>query len=281
MCVPRDEAERAAKLGALLQSLQAVDVYLVAAAELLGERAQWLIVCTLELWKAACRLRLLALQPRGRLLASTCETGTGPAGWVDALRRVGGASALRERAAAVGGGAATRAGSPLRGAATPVTAESAANGARDWSRLGDVIHVLQPIAYLGALQVCGPDRPSMRRCAPWPRAIPWLVAVASDAAALALCSRARQPSGNRASTCSPANSAELAHRRRLLLFLLLRPGALELTRRVLLNLAARAARGDAAPGFVISAIRDAAALLSRLDAAFPRLLLHGATNGAT
>ena len=88
MCVPRDEAARAARLGALLQSLQAVDVYLVAAAELLGERAQWLIVCTLELWKAACRLRLLALQPRGRLLASTCETGTGPEGWVDALRRV-------------------------------------------------------------------------------------------------------------------------------------------------------------------------------------------------
>ena len=106
------------------------------------------------------------------------------------MRDVGGAGC------AVGGGAAMRASSPLRGAATPVTAESAANGARDWSRLGDVIHVLQPIAYLGALQVCGPDRPSMRRCAPWPRAIPWLVAVSADAAALALCSRARRDSSD-------------------------------------------------------------------------------------
>ena len=34
MCVPRDEAARAARLGALLQSLQAVDVYVRRQAEI-------------------------------------------------------------------------------------------------------------------------------------------------------------------------------------------------------------------------------------------------------
>jgi len=76
-CVPADrwasslEDEAATRLAVILEWLQSVDIYAEAIADsVAGPTGWWSAVAGLELWKAACRLRLLALQPRERLMRS-------------------------------------------------------------------------------------------------------------------------------------------------------------------------------------------------------------------
>lgn len=65
------DEEAATQLALLLEFLQSSDVFVEAVADsVAGAAGWWSAVSALELWKALCRLRLLALQPAGMLMRS-------------------------------------------------------------------------------------------------------------------------------------------------------------------------------------------------------------------
>lgn len=76
-CAPADrwasslEDAAASNLASILEHLQTVDIYVEALADsVAGASGWWSAVTGLELWKVVCRLRLLGLQPSGRLMRS-------------------------------------------------------------------------------------------------------------------------------------------------------------------------------------------------------------------
>lgn len=250
----------ASRLGALLGTLQSGELLFESLSEqLLGGSGAWTVATLLEAWKTLCRLRLLLLHSQQqalssepvRLLRSLAPDGRPEAEqWVSAVRSVGGSSRLRERAALADGrwAAAAEALSPP-GASLPRRAPSAV-----LAGVGELLHVLQPLAYLLLLVSLGRGRAGASGGGPLRRRLPWLVALALEGGALALCAEAvkrasrREPGGaaaaSRTSSCSlasDANELELRHRRMLVLLLLLRPAARVATRAALARLAARAA----------------------------------------
>ncbi|EOD21226.1 hypothetical protein EMIHUDRAFT_241482 [Emiliania huxleyi CCMP1516] len=84
------DEEEATRLASLLEWLQSADLYVEAVADTVaGPRGWWAAVAALEAWKAACRLRLLALQNHGSLMRAA------PSGLVGVLMATGEAARAR------------------------------------------------------------------------------------------------------------------------------------------------------------------------------------------
>ena len=241
----------ASRLSALLGFLQSWDYAAESLAQhLIGERAGWALVTVLEAWKASCRLRLLSHVGDRRLMGSFASS-EGQEAWSSVVRRVNAASGLRERA----GYAAIRAGGQ-----PPHEPFSSERMATLLLRVGDVLHVVQPVVYLSLIQLQRPGRTplsaaSPRHTAAWrlacSRSMPWLVAFALEAAGLQLSSlgayvleqsRAKGAVALASAGDAQHNARELQHRRALLALFVVRPAARAAARRLLEACAARGQR---------------------------------------
>ena len=225
-----------ARLGALLSNLQSLDYLVESLGSALGDRVGWALVTLLEAWKCACRVRLLRLSAPGELLRSFGSEEQERDSLVGAVKRLRAVASPYERRAGVGdsdGGLDD-------------------GGGHAMIRAGDLLHVLQPLAYVALLlaQLRGADCLSRG----WRRRLPWLAALTIEIAGLQLCSagvRRLEERGaqHRMSSASipralskgdaQLNALELRHRRGLVLFLLLRPAARAAARRLLEASAAR------------------------------------------
>lgn len=230
---------RTDELGAMLSTLQSLDYLAETLAPMLGDGAGAALVTLLEAWKCACRARLLHVTAQGEMLRSFApEPQNERESLTSVVRRL-----RSERRVATGRG---------DGEAEGREAESGDRSnaiAHRMIRAGDLMHVLQPLAYVALLlaQLRGARCLSLG----WRRRLPWLAALALEVAGLQLCTlgvrrlaqqAASDEAGHRlaASRTPPSssllarqNALELQHRRQLLLLLLLRPSARAAVRRVL------------------------------------------------
>ena len=230
----RDE-EEASSCGKLLEVLQSVDfVFESLLTPLLSsDRASWTLATLLEAWKAACRLRLLAMTEPGHLLRSQrgAEAVQREA-LLDVARRVAtAASPLQFRA----GG---------RCYATTRAAAARESGGLTAMRAGEWLHVLQPTVYIAMVlaQLNGV------RCltSGWRRRLPYLTALIMELVGLQLCvrgwrqlQRERTPQARALATRgAQTNERELVHRRTLLALFLLRPAVREAVCRALSTMVA-------------------------------------------
>jgi hypothetical protein len=245
------------QLGALLNTLQSAEFYLIAAAEPLGENFSWAAVCAAETWKAACRLRLLLLQDPGCLLRSeACADGSGaPEDWESVLRRVGPPGTPR-----LPGPCAPC--SPPFTRERPLIHSYSEPAAARLLQLGEALHILQPVVHLLALSLTRKHAGGRSRA-------PWLVALLLEATSCVLCERGRGSEREIPWADHTSNDRELRHRHRLLFLLLLRPALRSFVCAALRSLS----RGlNALSPMLSRVLRDAATLVERVDATNPRLL---------
>ena len=231
---------RRGRLGSVLATLQSLDFLVETFAPSLpgGEDGGgWAVVTVLEAWKSACRLRLLGTLDPGELLRSFAIESEQEQ-LVDVVRRLRHAAAPHARRAP-----ASRHG-PNGAASASDTAAAAA------LYVGETLHALQPLVYLGLLfaQVRG----ARLLAHGWRRRIPWLTALLLEAAGLGLCTIGahrleRKPASSTRSFAAGharENGLELAHRRMLLALFLMRPAACAALRRLLMALAIAAGRSS-------------------------------------
>lgn len=236
----------ASRLAALLSFLQSWDYAAESLTQhALGERAGWAVVSILEVWKAACRLRLLLHVEQGRLMSSFALDEPQEETWSTVVRRVGASSVgLRERASARAMGREQPADSDQRNALRLV-------------RVGEVMHVLQPVVYLLLIQLqrryvavprgvggATTSRFQLGDSAWWrhtcARRTPWLAALALEAGGLQLCAlglrrleRGRTAAAIASASDASDNARELRHRSQLLALFVVRPTARAAARRLL------------------------------------------------
>lgn len=194
------------RLAALLGVLQAWEYATETVVQhVVGERAGWAIVTMLEAWKASLRLRLLSHVTPGRLLSSFAPDDTPQESWSSVVRRISASSNLRARALRETGGDNSGSGDSNSGESSQAGGDWKQRAAWSLVRLGEALHVLQPVVYLALLQWQqrqlraavarrggvssssgagffggGWQREGRRR-------MPWLVALALEAIGLQLC----------------------------------------------------------------------------------------------
>ncbi|KAL3916144.1 MAG: hypothetical protein SGPRY_006946, partial [Prymnesium sp.] len=171
------------------------------------------LLLALEIYRASARLRLLSLSPDS-LLASTSSEAGGKI-WSRVVGRMDRDAPLRRRARQRSGSRETK-------------GEEGKAGTR-W--LGEVLHATQPVVYLLLLLLYPRVSHSPLRAR-----IPWLTALAMELLSLLLCSGGR---GRERAVVTRQDEAELAHRRKLIALLLLRPAARATTRAILSRLSLR------------------------------------------
>ena len=240
----KDDEVEASRIAALLSLLQSWDYVAESLSQhAIGERAGWTLVTLLEAWKAACRLRLLSYVKKGRLLCSFAPNQPQEE-WASVVRRLGDAAAppqgktLRERL----GGGGLEVGN--RYARKPNSSEE--RSALWLMRAGELLHVLQPVAYLGLILM---QRRRQQRggVSGWLAARrPWLVALALEFGGVQLCSLAMRRLEQQDLLAEPGglfrrpivrpdvareNARELRHRKTLLKLFILRPAARAVARR--------------------------------------------------
>ena len=159
---------RRARLGSLLATLQSVDFFIESLAPWWpgGERVAGLpIVTLLEAWKAACRLRLVGTLERGELLRSFTPEASDPEQLGDVVRRL--RKSLSPRVLPP----------PVRSARGRAAATAL--------YLGEVMHAIQPLVYVGLLLAQARGVRSL--ASGWRRRLPWLSALVLEVVSLRLC----------------------------------------------------------------------------------------------
>lgn len=255
------------RLGAIISALQSAEYLLeTVATRLVGAHGGWTVVTLLESWRAACRLRLLSLQQGSPLLLSTVTEEVGGGRWSSVASRIGARVSLRERASKL----AQESGCSSEHVRTDLTTART---------LGELLHILQPLAYLLMLLVQRTRRQTPQgrdpsRLHALATRLPWLVSLSLETIALYLCSKcsgvparhiARVGSavsslGGSVERVPPREAAELAHRWKLALLFLLRPGARAATRALLVCLSKRRS-----PAAIRGSFRHALELIDSLD----------------
>ena len=182
----------ASRLGALLSVLQSFDFIVESLTRSLPNKLTgWVLVTVIEAWKAACRIRLLSTRAPGQLLSSfSLEQDRQPlVSVVQQLRTV--ASTLRSRL----------------GHAKRDTIDDCSTLSL---RVGEVLHAVQPVAYLVLLlvQMRGANFLSHG----WRRRLPWLTALALEVVSVQLCSiGVRHAEGNHAESTRPTAVRKSVH----------------------------------------------------------------------
>ena len=224
----------AAQNGSVLAMLQSVEYATDTLAGCIGEGAGWTLVTLIEAWKCACRYRLLQLTAPGELLRSFVSEGKERKTLASAVQRLRTSMAPFEHVCAV---------DPL--------AVAAAERDTYLVRIGEVLHVVQPFAYI--LLLLAQQRGASSLSDGWRRRLPWLVAIGLEIVSLQLCAlgtarleasqqpqrqlRAPRPASalvlNTSIPLHAPNRIELRHRRLLLAYLILRPLARVMAKRML------------------------------------------------
>jgi len=262
---------RTARLATLLSALQSIESLVPAFADdIAGPRLRWVLVAVLELWKALCRLRLLALGHPERLLLST-EHGDVDAdvlAFRSSLPKSLVRSCFSKRLLL---GAPFSFDSPQRQAKSSGR-WPAALGLQDgyydtalttqsrWTILGEVMHIIQPLTHLAALLQLRntPDD--------WFRT--WRLAVMIEATSLLLCLQHVRRYRRQSGSCNEQNLQELGHRARLLVLLGLRPAMRALAREMLLALSQMFPRQSGAGAMLDRSVQ----LLDTIDVVSPRIM---------
>ena len=221
----------AAQNGSVLAMLQSLEYATDTLAGCIGEGAGWTLVTLIEAWKCACRYRLLQLTAPGELLRSFVSEGKERKTLASAVQRLRTSMAPFEHVCA----------------ADPLAVAAAERDAY-LVRIGEVLHVAQPLAYI--LLLVAQQRGASSLSDGWRRRLPWLVAIGLEVVSLQLCAhgtarleasqrrlRAPRPASalvlNTSSPLHAPNWLELRHRRLLLAYLILRPLARIMAKRLL------------------------------------------------
>ena len=214
--------------------LQSLEYATDTLAGCIGEGAGWTLVTLIEAWKCACRYRLLQLTAPGELLRSFVSEGKERKTLASAVQRLRTSMAPFEHVCA----------------ADPLAVAAAERDAY-LVRIGEVLHVAQPLAYI--LLLVAQQRGASSLSDGWRRRLPWLVAIGLEVVSLQLCAhgtarleasqqpqrqlRAPRPASalvlNTSSPLHAPNWMELRHRRLLLAYLILRPLARIMAKRLL------------------------------------------------
>lgn len=253
--VLEERALLSSRLAALISLIQSSTLLAEGAADMLaGRSCMWAVIALLEGWVASCRLRLLALQEPEHLMVSSGAAASSQDRWSLAFRKIR---------------AGMRPGAPLGAACSqPCAMQRQADlNAAASRRLGEVIHILQPVLHLLVLRLtrsCAGSAGDPRLAAEQPWA-PWLSAVLVEVLSLRLCSLGTPAGG----PSGASNKAELRHRHGLLFQLFLRPVLRALVHALLRRAALRL------PLILRPACERAIQLVGSLDMVCPRLIRYG------
>ena len=221
--------EAASRVAALLSHLQSLEYAIESCASyVVDERTTWTIVTLIEAWKVTLRLRLLGRVQPGRLTSSFSREPPREE-WSQVVGKLS-ASLLKQR-----GGSALQ---------QRPSADEVDRIAARLMRAGEIMHILQPLAYLALIHWVGRRAPCSAFSslpAVLRRRLPWLTALALESGGLMLCTlgahrleqqqqqqQQRNGGSSQRRVCSVAakeNAAELRHRRALLLLFVARPSA--------------------------------------------------------